>query len=247
MDRVLGRPYVALSSVYDATVGVPFLRRARRAFLRLARRFGISPRCAADLGAGTGLFASWLARRYRIPVFAVERSRPMLAVGTARRADFIPVLQDIRALALPTRVDLMTANCDTINHLLTPDDVRRAFRAIARNLSPRGYFIFDLITSSQLPSCPRTVTFRQRRGWMTQRVLFEPLRRLLRVTVRIFSRRRARIVTERHTERVYRLTEVARWLTEARLTVRGVFDAATLDPVTTRLPARVVFVVQRRS
>jgi hypothetical protein len=52
----------------------------------------------------------------------------------------------IRCLRLPYPVDLITANLDTMNHLLTEFDLRLTFRRIWENLRPGAHFIFDLIT-----------------------------------------------------------------------------------------------------
>lgn len=241
-----GTPYAALSSVYDATVGVPFLRRAVRTYGILRRRFGMNPRSAADLGAGTGLFAAWLARNARIVVFAVDRSQAMLAAGAnAMSPGVVPVHQDVRDLRLPMPVDLATANCDTINHLIEPGDVERAFRSIARNLRPGGFFLFDVITEGQADARPHTVVFRRRGIGMSQCVAFDAGRRMLHVLVKVFSRTRGRVVTERHVERLHGLADIARWLMESGFVVRGVFDAGTLEPLKYLLPPRVVFVAQR--
>jgi len=241
------RRYTALSTVYDATIGRRFFRQARRAFLHLARRYGIAPSAAADLGAGTGLFAAWLARRYGIPVYAVERSAPMLEAGACRMlaAGVTPILQDIRELQLPRPVDLAVSNYDTINHLLRPADVKAAFGAIARNLTPGGFFVFDVITPAQAPG-PVVLQFRSgRRVRVSQTVGYDPLRRIVRVTVRIHARGRQCAVTERHVERVYSLPALARWLNEAGFRLRGLFDAATVRHVRYASPSRAILVAQR--
>ncbi len=245
---IRARRYSALSRVYDATIGWRFFRRARRTFLRLERRYGIRPTAAADLGAGTGLFAAWLARRYRIPVYAVEQSGEMLRAGACRMllAGVTPLQQDIRTLCLPRPVDLAVSNYDTINHLLRPSDVKAAFAATARNLLPGGFFVFDVITPAQAAGAV-VLRFRcRKRVRLTQVVRYEPARRLVRVTVRIRRSGSRCVVTERHVERAYSLPLLARWLEEAGFRVRGVFDAATARHLTYVTPARAVFVAQRR-
>lgn len=245
-DRVCA-PYHALSRAYDATLGRRFFRRARRAYVRLARHYGIAPRAAADLGSGTGLFAGWLSRRLGIRVYAVERSAAMLRAGAPnlRGSMAVPLRQDIRALALPEPVDLATAHYDTINHLTRPADVRTAFAAIARSLRPGGFFLFDFITPNQQAVSP---IFRLSCGTsvqVLQRSRYDPARRLLRILIAVRRRRSPCRLVERHYERAYAPAEVVAWLAEAGFRVRGLHDALTLRPVRYRCPPRILVVAQR--
>lgn len=144
-------PYCRIASVYDCTVGFPFFLRVRDAFERLVRRYGIRFASAADIGCGTGLFACYLNRFWGVPVFAVDRSGDMLRLArrNCRRESVCFLQQDIRCLGLPSRVDLITANFDTLNHLTAPEDLRLAFQCVASNLQPAGHFYFDILTPCQ--------------------------------------------------------------------------------------------------
>ena len=150
-QRYFARPYSELAPAYDAALGISNFIGTRAAFEALVRRYGIQFRSAADLGCGTGLFAGYLNQCWGVPVFGVDRSPEMLAVATrnfaCRNVCFLQ--QDMRCLRLPSPVDLITANFDTMNHLLTEPDLRLAFRRISENLRPGGHFIFDLITPCQ--------------------------------------------------------------------------------------------------
>jgi SAM-dependent methyltransferase len=241
-------PYQALSRAYDATLGKRFFARARRAYCRLARRYGVEPRVAADLGSGTGLFAAWLSRSKGIRVYAVDRSAAMLRSGASnlQGTDVVPLRQDIRYLELPEPVDLATAHYDTINHLTHPRDVLAAFAAVARAVRPGGFFVFDFITPNQRLASP---LFRMRCGaslQVLQRVRYLPRKRLLRVVVAVQRRRFARRLVERHYERAYAPAEIVAWLTDAGFRVRGLHDAFTLRSVRYRCPPRIVVVAQRR-
>jgi trans-aconitate methyltransferase len=133
-------PYRGLAADYDSALGLRFFRRVRAAFERLRQEYGFVFRSAADIGCGTGLFARYLAREWRVPVFAVDRSREMLA--QARRTccgERVRLLQqDLRQLRLPRRVDLITANYDVLNHLTAPSELRQTLRRVRENLSPGG-------------------------------------------------------------------------------------------------------------
>ena len=118
------------------------------------------------------------------PVFAVDRSGEMLRLARRNcRSESICFLQqDIRCLVLPSRVDLIAANFDTLNHLTAPEDSRLAFQCIASNLRPAGHFYFDILTPCQplrglayLRNCCTTG------HWLRQQGRWEPRRRLMHI------------------------------------------------------------------
>jgi SAM-dependent methyltransferase len=242
------RPYSRIAPFYDCTVGMEFFLRVRQAFSKLVPRYGIRFRSAADIGCGTGLFACYLNQCWGVPVYGVDRSLEMLR--QARRncpcAGVCFLQQDIRCLALPSQVDLITANFDTLNHLNAPHDLRRVFERVAANLRPNGHFYFDILTPCQPLNGYRVyVGDRCRVGsWLQQRVRWDPRRRLLRmhaVQRRVGS---CQPVVERITERAYSATELGKWLAKAGFTIRGVHDEATLRSAVD-CPSRIIVVAQK--
>lgn len=242
------RPYSALARHYDATLGRRYFGGLRRAFEVLARRFAIGFRSAADLGCGTGLFACYLARRYRIPVVAVDRSREMLAIAQRNCGDcrIGYLLQDIRHLRLPRSVDLMTATFDTLNHLLSARDLCRVFLRARRNLCPGGHFVFDLLTDRQklgrqaVVIAPGASLVRVKQSFQ-----WNPLTRLLSTRVAIGKTGSVAIKHELHVERGYDPVQVARWLDRAGFEVRALLDAPTLSQAHAD-SSRVIFVARRK-
>jgi SAM-dependent methyltransferase len=242
------RGYSRLAPVYDRALGIPNFIGTRAAFEALVKRYGINFRSAADIGCGTGLFAHYLSRYWGVPVFAVDRSAEMLRIAMRNcRASQVSFLQqDIRCLQLPFPVDLITANFDTLNHLLNPRDLVMALRRIAENLRHGGHFIFDLIT----PCEPLGGAFTQFRELaskgrrVTQRIGWEPHLRMLAINVTLDSPEYSMPVRELHRERAYFPSDVGRWLLDIGFSIRGVYDATTLRPASD-CPARVIFVARR--
>lgn len=241
-------PYRMLAGIYDDVVGRPFFAWARRMFADLVRRHRIAFDSAADLGCGTGLFARHLSRAWRVPVFGIDLSPDMLRMA-ARNCHDAPVAllqQDIRQLRLPRRVDLITANFDTVNHLLHPGDLVTLFRRVHHALNDDGHFVFDFI-----PPCgPRaSVSVHRRdsadgRKSVIQRIRWTPSTGLL--SYRILLRGSCSTPgLELHTERTYPPRDIAQWLAQTGFIVREVLDARTLKGATF-CPRRVVVVAQKR-
>jgi SAM-dependent methyltransferase len=240
-------PYSRIAPVYDCTVGIPFFLRLRDAFERLVRRYGIRFGSVADIGCGTGLFACYLNRFWGVPVFAVDRSGNMLRQARRNcRSECICFLQqDIRCLRLPSRVDLITANFDTLNHLTAPEDLRLAFQCVASNLRPAGHFYFDILTPCQpLRGLAYLRNYCTTGHWLRQQVRWEPRRRLIHISAVHRRSGSCRPLTERITERAYGAAELSKWLSESGFLIRGVHDEPTLR-VPADCPSRIIVVAQK--
>jgi SAM-dependent methyltransferase len=240
-------PYSRFAAEYDATLGLPFFEQTRRAFERLVNCYGITFGSAADIGCGTGLFARHLRISRHVPVFAVDLSEPMLRIAARNCCGTNVVLlkQDIRHFRLPRRVDLITANFDTLNHILSPSDLRQTLRRVFENLNPGGHFVFDVITNCFALSRRSYVTrFRRQYRFVSQRVRVDPFKRLISIVVSIRSPNMRKPIIERHCERMYSLAEVGRALHETGFIVRAVHDAAP-SAAATHCPQRIIVVASK--
>ena len=136
------------------------------------------------LAGVAGLFARYLNSLWRVPVFGVDVSPAMLRVAASncRDANVTLLRQDIRHLRLPQRVDLVTANFDTLNHLINDGELPVLFQHVYDHLRPDGHFIFDFITPCDPLGATAIIHRRQSRDGrrhVTQRIRWAPGRRML--------------------------------------------------------------------
>jgi SAM-dependent methyltransferase len=143
------RPYRWLAQYYDE------LFSSFRVPINVARQHilgRILPHVATacDLACGTGTTALILARK-GINMYAVDLSPLMcrLAREKADRAGLpVRVLQaDMRSFLLPETVDLITCECDALNHIPHRADLGMVAKAVGRALRPDGHFFFDVNNS----------------------------------------------------------------------------------------------------
>jgi SAM-dependent methyltransferase len=243
----LATPYGCFADAYDESIGIPFFMGNCLAFERLVREYGIVFRSAADLGCGTGLFASYLGRRWGATVIGVDRSPAMLLRASRRcaGANIRLLCQDIRCLRLPCRVDLVTANFDTLNHLLSERQLCLALRGIADNLRPGGHFVFDFVTPcQQFRSSRRRLRSRLTRRGIEQSIHWHPASGMLSIAVIVDSARGEPPIMELHRERAYAPAQMTHCLLDAGFVIRGVHDAQTLRPAT-RCSPRLIVVAQK--
>ncbi len=242
-------PYADLASHYDRAVGRPFFGPLQRAFDELVARYDLRFRDVLDLGCGTGLFACHVAERYKVPVLGIDNAPAMLAVARrgcrSCRVGFMQM--DLRAMTLPWRFDLVTANFDTLNHVSEPAQLQDVLRAVARLLRPGGHFVFDLLTPAAArslgPRRERWMRLAQGRVW--QRVRVADGGRA--IVTRTWITRRAIWQTRPcapQRERLYGVAQVGGWLRLAGLAPRAILDAQTLAHAGVE-PARALFVVRK--
>jgi SAM-dependent methyltransferase len=236
-------PYATLAPLYDALLGDNFFPQLRRVFEWLVRHYGIRFSSAADVACGTGTFVRYLCERGVPIVYGVDRSPEMLRVAIAKNKGNGPrfSLQDFATLRLPQPVDLITCHFDSLNYLLTTDDLHRAFDRFHANLNPAGHVLFDMITDRppwQGPGPRRERVFGS--GVTVVRVTrWDPRRRIQTALVSISRNGSSR--RDIHMQRGYPVPVVTGLLARARFAVLGTHDFQTLGPATTRT-ARAVYV-----
>ncbi|MBN2048427.1 MAG: class I SAM-dependent methyltransferase [Anaerolineaceae bacterium] len=102
-----------------------------------------------DLACGAGQFCLAMART-GWEVSGLDQSREMLSFGItaaqneARSIDFRE--GDMRSLPWKNTFDLVTCWFDSLNYMLTAEDLRAAFQSVFSALKPGGYFVFDMNT-----------------------------------------------------------------------------------------------------
>jgi SAM-dependent methyltransferase len=101
------------------------------------------PARVLDLCCGTGgLDRALHARGYAVT--GVDGSQEMIAHARRNAPDCAFIVADARDFTVPGTYDVALCMYDSLNHLLQPDDLRRAFRAVRRALRPGAPFLFDL-------------------------------------------------------------------------------------------------------
>ncbi len=101
-----------------------------------------------ELGCGTGSVIDALPRDWTKT--GIDSSRDMLDQVLLKGIDIELVEADMTTVVLDARFDLVICVFDTINHLLNPDDWRKAFHVAHQHLHTGGLFLFDVNTMGRL-------------------------------------------------------------------------------------------------
>lgn len=100
-----------------------------------------------DVCCGTGVLLAELAPA-DLRLVGLDGSRRMLERARAR-VDDVPLIQaDVRRFGCTAVFDAAVCMFDSLNHMLTLEDLRAAFRCVCDALVPGGWFLFDLNTEA---------------------------------------------------------------------------------------------------
>ena len=253
-DAAPGAIYEAFAPHYDRQ-GLQGWGRDFAAFTldTLLPRYGCPPRRALALACGTGAVALALAGA-GIPTIGLDRARAMLGLAQAKaRAAALPcafVRADLRAFGFARPFELITCAYDSLNYLLTPDDLRAAFAQTRDALAPGGSFVCDLMTArAYVPAPPEGVDLGAvHYGWET---LWDRARHRATTILSVTTRHgdRSETLIERHHQCPYERAEVEAALDFAGLRPLAAFAVGplaspTLDPPDAAT-ARIIYVATR--
>ena len=213
--------YEFLAGSYDDLTGdVGYPRWAdyiERHFARLRRPV----RSVLDLACGTGSLTRELAvRGYEMT--GVDKSPEMLAQAEEKCRDLEhrPRLfcQGMEHLCLPEPVDACVCCLDSVNYVLQPKKLARAFRLVWENLAPGGLFLFDADTPEKLAAMDGQIFLDETEDdYCVWRGEYSARRRVCSFWMDIFRRDGAvwRRGEELHEEYAYSLTELEEYLRAA--------------------------------
>jgi SAM-dependent methyltransferase len=141
--------YDLIAPIYDDHWGREFFPDALRQFRR-----HISPRVPPnarilDLCCGSGRFAAYLATAgYRVT--GVDSSSELLAQAAERAPRVCLVRADMSEFQMAERCDAAVCFYNALNHARDERELRQIFGSVARHIARGGYFLFDIISESEL-------------------------------------------------------------------------------------------------
>jgi Predicted methyltransferase (contains TPR repeat) len=142
------QPYSGFASVYDLFMdNVPYEEWADY-IQRLLKKFHVDKGLMLELGCGTGSMTREMAAR-GYDMIGIDSSEEMLQIAREKRAEKTDVLylcQDMREFELFGTVSTVISVCDSMNYILSEEDLLQVFRLVNNYLDPKGLFIFDLDT-----------------------------------------------------------------------------------------------------
>ena len=194
-----------------------------------------------DAACGTGKLLRKL-RQAHWNSYGFDRSLAMLNNGEGLPLGSKTIVADLRALPLRENVDYITCLFDSLNFLLSIEEVHTCLNQIQQALSPAGLVYFDVVTEQMVTEFFEDQEWTERNGGFTTTWSSKYCRksRIAETTIRVNTGFESVL-----NERVYTQKEIESAVRSAGLTLLGAYDAETWRKPT-RKTLRIDFVAAKQ-
>lgn len=228
------QPYSVFARIYDDIMSVIDYKKWALYIEKLALQFNNKLDSIVDLACGTGNISIILAQKgYR--VWGIDQSEEMIARAQqkSQQKNLLFLAQDMREFKIAEPVDLVFCVFDSINYLLTAQDLEKTMRNVHQSLQDQGLFIFDFNTTTRIKKLKQGVQLYEGRNytcfWEDK---VDQEQAIWQVTLTIFLREGGenfRRFQERHLEQGYNIAEIEDVLFKSGFNILQCYDAFTFS------------------
>lgn len=147
--------YTGFAEIYDLFMdNVPY-DRWEQVLAELLAEQGVREGLVLELGCGTGVMTERMAAR-GYDMIGLDLSGDMLAEAAVKRSEsgqnILYLNQDMREFELYGTVAAVYSICDSLNYIVSEEDLEKVFRLVNNYLDPKGVFVFDFTTPAEYRS-----------------------------------------------------------------------------------------------
>jgi ubiquinone/menaquinone biosynthesis C-methylase UbiE len=214
----------------------------------LWRAHGPDPDTILELGAGTCLFARHSVYPAKAKVVYSDLS-PFMLKQAHDVAPSARVAANAVALPFKSQFQLCTMLYDSINYLMSEEEISRCFRETFRVLKSGGLFIFDITTEENSRRYfDKAVYYKEAEGFsFVRECTYEKETRIQSTNFTFFLEEEGglwRKIGENHRQRIYSVATLQALAAAAGFTVEGTFAGFTFQPGKDR-SVRVHFILKK--
>jgi SAM-dependent methyltransferase len=150
--------YTGFAQVYDTFMdNIPYDKWSEY-LTDLLKKYNITDGLILDLGCGTGSITERLAKK-GYDMIGIDNSEEMLSIALEKLSEnlsdedieegssnILYLLQDMREFELYGTVKAVVSICDSMNYILSEEDLIKVFSLVNNYLDTDGVFIFDMNT-----------------------------------------------------------------------------------------------------
>ncbi|MBT9779820.1 methyltransferase domain-containing protein [Clostridium sp. MCC353] len=245
--------YTSFAAVYDMFMdNIPYEEWCEY-LTGLLKEYGVDKGLVLDMGCGTGSLTELLSES-GYDMIGIDNSEEMLEIALEKKSvsgrDILYLLQDMREFELYGTVAAAVSICDSMNYILTYEDMVQVFKLVNNYLDPGGIFIFDLNTEYKYREilADSTIAENREEGSFIWDNYYDEDERINEYDLTLFVKEGENLYRkyeEVHYQRAYGLDEVKQALEEAGLVFVECYDAFTKDGV--REDSERVYIIARES
>lgn len=231
--------YTDFAKVYDVFMDNAPYDKWHEYLHQTLEKYGIKEELVLDLGCGTGTLTELLAGD-GYDMIGIDNSQEMLNIAMEKKDvsshEILYLLQDMREFELYGTVKAVICICDSLNYLLEDEDVITTMHLVNNYLDPGGVFIFDFNTVYKYETVIGDTTIAENRdecSFIWENYYHEEERiNEYDLTLFVKEEERYRKFQETHYQRGYTVEEMTAFVKAAGLSLVGICDADTHEPVT---------------
>ena len=231
--------YTEFATVYDTFMdNVPY-EAWKKYLVDILKAEGINDGLLLELGCGTGRMTRLLAAE-GYDMIGVDNSEEMLSVAreyTMENTEILYLLQDMREFELYGTIRAVVSVCDSMNYIMSEEDLRQVFSLVNNYLDPGGIFIFDMNTRYKYEELLGDNSFCETREdssfiWENY---YDPEEEINEYDLTIFVQEEGDTFhrfTETHLQRGYTVEQMRTLVEQAGLKILEIMDSDTGEAVT---------------
>ena len=247
--------YDQFASIYQRGPYVRFSQGLAESVLpEYLKDLGFEPTDLLDIACGEGSFAVAMSKQ-GYQVTGIDQSQRMIELAKERtRDEKEPVnflVEDMRSIPFESVFDLCTCFFDSLNYMLSVNDLLEAFQNAYGALRPGGFFIFDMNTIYGLAvDWMRAETYIQNEAddfMEIHRQSFDYENQIATMEITIFKKRRRfwERIDETHRERGYPIADIQFLIAQTGFEIAGMYGSLSKRTDVQTTSPRVWFAVRK--
>ena len=216
--------------------------------LSIFRHFGVHGKSILEIACGTGNLSVFLLK-HGYDVTGMDLSPAMLKIAAVKFKENGMsqklVAANMTSIPLKKKFDAVLCLYDSLNYIRDPSDFKKAIEETSTVTKGGGLFIFDVCTllNSQIFFSNKSI-FEDLGDIKYERKCHYHESENIQENVFIIEHNGKRFV-EKHLQRIYKLDEVRKIISDSSFKMRGMFNDLTFDQGT-ESSERVHFVLQKK-
>ena len=241
--------YTGFSEVYDTFMDNVQYSKWGEYIIDILKEYGITNGILCEIGCGTGKMTKLLSDR-GYDMIGIDSSADMLDIAHDKRGNDGKILylnQDMKEMELYGTVRAFVSCCDSVNYLLTGEELLTTFKLVNNYLDSKGLFIFDMNTTYKYKELLADNVFAENRDdasfiWEN---FYDEDEKINEYDLTLFVKEDElyRKYEEVHYQKAYDIEEVEELIEKSGLKLLAVYDAYTRESVRED-SERVIFIAQ---
>ncbi len=229
MNPIETPPYTKLASIYDGMMEHVEYKQWSRYIDAVFKNFGVDIKTVCETACGTGTHAVALAQQ-GYEVTCADISNAMIEIAKGKSGPWIKAfhVSSMTEIDLKEKFDAVLCLYDSVNYLLTEDDIQKMFSCSFRLLNSGGLFIFD---ACSIQNSMRNFKdyYEHDKNWnYKRRSHFDKESRIQRNEIGIVLGEES--YHETHDQRIYTLEEWREMISKTDFNSLAIFEDMSFDP-----------------